>query len=544
MKKIATIAMCILMMLSMMPIFVFAADGATNVATKDEFVAAIADETAKNINITADIDMTDANVLDISGRIIDLGGHTISAKNFTLIFQGSDFTIRNGKFDSKGGSYALFIGEAPTQNVILENIKTTGGINVYNSNNVVLRDVDVTGTNYYAVWCDAGTNVTIESGTFKTSEKSIAAIGMSKNESSLNINDGNFIAGSKPLVLQGNYNVPVIHGGSFDCSAKDYLDDSLKFEVSTSGNFTYFRTIDEAIENSTPDSVIIPTDSEVDSETAFELVLVFNDGTNRTVKLLADKEGNVTLPEISMNNYGYTFVSWNDEANSYKAGTTITLTENKTLTAQWKKYVTEYIPAKAPTCVDAGNIEYWYLPEVNMYFKDEALTQKMEFSDTIVSALGHQFVNGVCSVCKKSDPDYKEYEVTHGNGSIWNKGSNIGISIGIPSEIGSVTNVTIDGVELVNGKDYSIENGIITINADVFEKLDAGQHTVIIFSENGYAETTITIANTTEMLPTDTNTDNPQTGEYINLGLLSGLLITSTISIVSTILYRKRKTEK
>ena len=544
MKKIATIAMCILMMLSMMPIFVFAADGATNVATKDEFVAAIADETAKNINITADIDMTDANVLDISGRIIDLGGHTISAKNFTLIFQGSDFTIRNGKFDSKGGSYALFIGEAPTQNVILENIKTTGGINVYNSNNVVLRDVDVTGTNYYAVWCDAGTNVTIESGTFKTSEKSIAAIGMSKNESSLNINDGNFIAGSKPLVLQGNYNVPVIHGGSFDCSAKDYLEDSLKFEVSTSGNFNYFRTIDEAIENSTPDSVIIPTDSEVDSETAFELVLVFNDGTNRTVKLLADKEGNVTLPEISMNNYGYTFVSWNDEANSYKAGTTITLTENKTLTAQWKKYVTEYIPAKAPTCVDAGNIEYWYLPEVNMYFKDEALTQKMEFSDTIVSALGHQFVNGVCSVCKKSDPDYKEYEVTHGNGSIWNKGSNIGISIGIPSEIGSVTNVTIDGVELVNGKDYSIENGIITINADVFEKLDAGQHTVIIFSENGYAETTITIANTTEMLPTDTNTDNPQTGEYINLGLLSGLLITSTISIVSTILYRKRKTEK
>ena len=46
------------------------------------------------------------------------------------------------------------------------------------------------------------------------------------------------------------------------------------------------------------------------------------------------------------------------------------------------------------------------------------------------------------------------------------------------------------------------------------------------------------------MLPTDTNTDNPQTGEYINLGLLSGLLITSTISIVSTILYRKRKSEK
>ena len=30
--------------------------------------------------------MTDANVLDISGRIIDLGGHTISAKDFTFDF--------------------------------------------------------------------------------------------------------------------------------------------------------------------------------------------------------------------------------------------------------------------------------------------------------------------------------------------------------------------------------------------------------------------------------------------------------------------------
>lgn len=77
----------------------------------------------------------------------------------------------------------------------------------------------------------------LKAGDLKQSEKSIAALEMSKNESSLNINDGNFIAGSKPLVLQCNYNVPVIHGGSFDCSAKDYLDDSLKFEVSTSGNF-------------------------------------------------------------------------------------------------------------------------------------------------------------------------------------------------------------------------------------------------------------------------------------------------------------------
>ena len=38
-------------------------------------------------------------------------GNKISADNFSPDFEGMDFTIQNGTFDAKGGSYALFIGD-------------------------------------------------------------------------------------------------------------------------------------------------------------------------------------------------------------------------------------------------------------------------------------------------------------------------------------------------------------------------------------------------------------------------------------------------
>lgn len=341
------------MAICLIPVHTFAASATVNVGTKEEFINAAKNPLVKMINVTADIDMTDAGKLDVSEKTIDLGGNTILAKNFTLIFQGSDFTIRNGKFDSKRGSYAMFIGDDPTENVLIENVETKGGINVYNSTNVVLKDVDVTCPeiekfNFYAVWCDQGGKVVIEGGTFKTTDKSVAVIGMAKEGTSLDINGGTFIANGKPLVLEGKdeqnqdaYNKPVIHGGSYDCSAKEYLDESLKYEVSTAGEYRYFKTIEEAVENSTSDSVIVPTDSEVNPDTAKTATLIFNDGTNKIRKLLADVDGKVTLPEASREGDAYEFVGWENESGLYKANETIILTKDQTFTAKWKLYAVE-----------------------------------------------------------------------------------------------------------------------------------------------------------------------------------------------------------
>ena len=133
MKKIVAFMISVMMAWSLIPAFAFAEGNEVNVSTQKEFIDATKNDAVNKINVTADIDMTGARFLDVSGCTIDLGGNTVSAKNFTLIFQGSDFTIRNGKFDSKGGSYALFIGDDPTDNVVVENVTMSGGCLLYTS---------------------------------------------------------------------------------------------------------------------------------------------------------------------------------------------------------------------------------------------------------------------------------------------------------------------------------------------------------------------------------------------------------------------------
>ncbi len=313
------------------------------VSTKEEFIEAANNQAVKTILVKNDINMTgnDGDVINVSDKIIDLNGNTVSAKNFTLIFEGTDFTIRNGKMDSLGGSYALFIGDSPTSNVVIENITANAGINIYNSQNVILRNVDITARDYYAVWCDNGGQAQIESGTFKAKDN--AVIGMAAEDTQLEIKGGNFETDGKKLVLEGTddkgrpYREPIIYGGTFDCSAKEYVDESIKFEVSVQGQYSYYQTIDEAVSNAPSGSVIIPTDDTVDVDKAFQLTLDFNDGSGKKVALLADVSGNVVLPKPERTDGRYEFVAWKDGNTVYQAGTEITLTADMTLIAEWKK---------------------------------------------------------------------------------------------------------------------------------------------------------------------------------------------------------------
>lgn len=194
-----------------------------DVSTKEEFIEAVTNST-DNINVIADIDLTNAGVLNVTGRTINLNGHTIMANNFSLIFEGENFTIKNGVFDAKGGAYGLFIGDEEGANsVTIENITTIGGINIYNSSNVIIRNVNVKGTNYYAIWCDQGGQATVKSGNFTTD--GVAVVGLSNPiyDTMLKIEGGTFNTNGKPLVLKegDKWGKPEISGGSFDVSVDE-----------------------------------------------------------------------------------------------------------------------------------------------------------------------------------------------------------------------------------------------------------------------------------------------------------------------------------
>ena len=63
--------------------------------------------------------------------------------------------------------------------------------------------------------------------------------------------------------------------------------------------------------------------------------------------------------------------------------------------------------AKASTCTADGNIEYWYCADCDKYFDSAELTNEITKESTVVKATGHAFKDGVCTVCKEKDPNYK-----------------------------------------------------------------------------------------------------------------------------------------
>ena len=244
-RKFIAIFIAILIMIIIMPLRSNAdeeenTDEVDLITTAEEFVEAIRKQESSIITISGDIDLSNLNpnsenpdtpvALNVSGKTIDLNKHKISANNLSVAFVGTNFTIKNGTFDSKGGSYALFIGdEEATNNVVIEDITTIGGINICNANNVIIKSTIVEGTNYYAIWCDEKGEATIESGTFNSAATvSNTLLGISKEGGELNIEGGTFIIEEKNLALnekdeEGNdkYNKPEISGGIFDVSVPE-----------------------------------------------------------------------------------------------------------------------------------------------------------------------------------------------------------------------------------------------------------------------------------------------------------------------------------
>ncbi len=225
-KMILKCFILVMLLLVTMPIKAVAADASSiEVSTTEEFLNALGDETITVVNVMSDdIDLSlPMQVFDISGKTINLNNHVIKTDNMAVVLQGNNFVIKDGTFDAEGQSYSLFIGDVgSTDGVTIENITGLGGFNIFNSTNVVIRNCNVTGSKYYAIWCDQGGQASIESGEYKTD--GVAVVGMSSHvyDTKLEIKGGTFLTNGKPLVLEGkdeegnDWGMPEISGGKFD----------------------------------------------------------------------------------------------------------------------------------------------------------------------------------------------------------------------------------------------------------------------------------------------------------------------------------------
>ena len=62
--------------------------------------------------------------------------------------------------------------------------------------------------------------------------------------------------------------------------------------------------------------------------------------------------------------------------------------------------------AKAPTCTEAGNEAYWTCGTCGKFFSDGEGKEEITLDSTVLSALGHDYKDGVCTRCDGKDPDY------------------------------------------------------------------------------------------------------------------------------------------
>lgn len=79
------------------------------------------------------------------------------------------------------------------------------------------------------------------------------------------------------------------------------------------------------------------------------------------------------------------------------------------------KHTMEATAYKAATCTQNGNIAYWHCKTCDKYFSNEEGTAEIALEKTVIQAMGHNYVNGVCSVCGDVSGDVsddKEYTVS------------------------------------------------------------------------------------------------------------------------------------
>lgn len=102
----------------------------------------------------------------------------------------------------------------------------------------------------------------------------------------------------------------------------------------------------------------------------------------------------------------FTVTVTTEETANYQAASA-----TATLTATVHNHQLRAVAAKAPDCLNAGNIAYWVCDECRQYFRDADGTQVITLEETVLAATGHHFDNGVCTACGAKDPAYEKSPV-------------------------------------------------------------------------------------------------------------------------------------
>ena len=177
--------------------------------------------------------------------------------------------------------------------------------------------------------------------------------------------------------------------------------------------------------------------------------------------------------------------------------------------------------AKAPTSTDTGNIEYWYCKVCNKYFSDEKAEHEITLEDTIIAKLP-KFVSGA--------------------NQEWTKGSKVGLTFKVDTDINEFKKVLVDGKELKD-TNYDIKSGstILTLKPSFLDTLSAGKHKIRFEFNTGSVEAYFTVIDKEN----SSQTESANTGVQNKYGLWIVLLLVAAGGLAGFgILSKRRKNHK
>lgn len=177
--------------------------------------------------------------------------------------------------------------------------------------------------------------------------------------------------------------------------------------------------------------------------------------------------------------------------------------------------------AKAPTSTDTGNIEYWYCEVCDKYFSDEKAEHEITLEDTIIAKLP---------------------KLISGANQEWTKGSKVGLTFKIDTDIKEFKKVLVDGKELKD-TDYDIKSGstILTLKPSFLDTLSAGKHKIRFEFNTGSVEAYFTVKDKENSI----QTESANTGVQNKYGLWIVLLLVAAGGLAGFgILSKRRKNHK
>ncbi len=304
--------------------------------------------------------LLDDAILDGSKTSENQGVLNITSKN--IIIDGGSHTLTIAEGSNKN---AHAVNIQANSNVTIKNITIDGanitknGINVYQSTAIIGENVTVKNNRQHGVVVN-GSDVTVDGLTTEGNFYGSINVGNNSGDAELIVNSGeltdgifgggisfdkvdtstgkitgNINGGNISRISENNFGENdsiTVSGGTFTSSVAKYVSNELNYELNNDGVYTYYHTLEEALDAAKPGAVIKDVDAPAGAET-YTVVIDPANGGEKTE--LSFSEGMVIdLPDAPKNS-GYIFLGWRCGNATYKAGETVTVNSDMTFTAVW-----------------------------------------------------------------------------------------------------------------------------------------------------------------------------------------------------------------